>query len=89
MKKIKYPVVLLIVIALASCNDVKPESKRDAFAESTNVSQACFDRKMEQWYSSFQKYQSNGYDMATADAKAVSDALLACESCMTDVINEE
>jgi hypothetical protein len=44
---------------------------------------------MDQWYTSFLEYQSAGYDMAAADAKAVSDALVACESCMAEELNEE
>jgi hypothetical protein len=88
MKKRKYLTVLLAVIAMASCNESTSKNTTDAFGESAQVSQTCFDRKMEQWYQSFQEYQSVGYDMTTADEKAVSDALLACESCMAQRAEE-
>lgn len=85
MKKLKYAVVLLALIAVAACKDSTTSSRTaGAFGESKKVSDACFDRKMDQWYKSFNEYQSAGYDMETADNKAVADALMACESCMAE-----
>ena len=84
MKKLKYAVVLLAVIAVAACNDSTSSKTGGAFGESKKVSDACFDRKLDQWYKSFNEYQSVGYDMETADNKAVADALMACESCMAE-----
>ena len=85
MKNLRYTVVLLAMMIAAGCYESTSSSKTTgAFGESKKVSDACFDRKMDQWYKSFNEYQSAGYDMETADSKAVADAMMACESCMAE-----
>ncbi|RAW00287.1 hypothetical protein [Pseudochryseolinea flava] len=83
MKKLLCAVVMLTLIVSVSCTDSSSSSQTaGAFGEAKKVSEACFDRKMTQWYKSFNDYQSAGYDMDTADKKALADAMMACETCM-------
>ena len=89
MKLLTYALVLIAAITAAGCNSESQSTERILFGASENVSQICFDRKMEAWYTSFQEYQSAGYDMAEADAKAVAEALMACDQCMAESTAEE
>jgi hypothetical protein len=44
--------------------------------------QDCFDLKMETWYAAFHTYQAAGYDMETADRKAVAMADEKYNACL-------
>lgn len=48
---------------------------------SSTDGQDCFDLQLQTWYDAFQNYQSAGYDMQSADQKALAEAAEAYKTC--------
>ena len=77
---------LVLLAFLAGCvsddNQLTTNSEAliSAPASSTD-GQDCFDFQLETWYNAFQHYQSAGYDMQSADQKAVAEAAEAYKTC--------
>jgi hypothetical protein len=55
---------------------------RQAVTTPSAGTQDCFDLKMETWYAAFHNYQAAGYDMETADRKAVAVADEKYNACL-------
>jgi hypothetical protein len=84
--KSKTSLIALIGLIIFSCNTssedkVLPDTEVAALSTDPNVLQECFEKKMEVWYLSFNKYQDEGLDMHAADLKAVDQAEKVFQSC--------
>lgn len=80
-------VMMALAVACTSEKEKKASSETvqpSAYAVASTAVPAttdCFDLKMEKWYEAFNRYQDQGYDMKTADQKAVQDSEKEYKSC--------
>lgn len=77
---------LILSLFLISCasDEQFSASSEDLFSStpaSSTDGQDCFDLQLQTWYNAFQHYQSAGYDMQSADQKALTEAAEAYKTC--------
>ena len=88
MKFKKGILVLTLPLFFSACFSNETEFSADADVTPAAVTipladaQDCFDLKMETWYTAFHDYQAAGYDMETADRKAVAVADEKYNACI-------
>jgi hypothetical protein len=80
--------ILILILALTGCTKQKeqpitevPVVTDSIAAPSTAGEDECFNRKMEQWFISFNKFQAEGSSMAEADTRALAEAEAEYKRC--------
>jgi hypothetical protein len=85
-------VLLILIFAFTGCAKQKDQTITEvpAVADSTATPKSttddeCFNRKMEQWFISFNQLQAEGASMAEADKKALVEAEAEYKKCKDGV----
>lgn len=83
--------ILILILACTGCVE-QAKQKESSITELPAVTDSiaannlagedeCFNRKMEQWFISFNKFQAEGATMAEADSKALAEAEVEYNKC--------
>ena len=82
--------IVVLIFAFTGCAKQKeqpittieaPAVTDSITAPNTTGEDECFNRKMEQWFISFNKFQAEGASMAEADTKALAEAEAEYKKC--------
>jgi hypothetical protein len=83
---------LILILAFTGCTKQKdqpitevPAVTDSIKAPNTAGEDECFNRKMEQWFISFNELQAEGASMVEADAKALVEAEAEYKKCKDDI----
>lgn len=85
-----YCIVLYLVTACSSAGDQKT-AENAAKSEPVEMASilnddACFEKKMEQWFTKFNQLQNEGHTMEEAHQGAIASVALEFETCDTEPI---
>jgi hypothetical protein len=93
--KLKNTIIVFVILTVAvrcspveNSNQEKLLSKDETVAvkndETRSQDQACYDAKMEKWFTAFNDYQLQGLKMEEADKKATEDANREYKDCQSN-----